>query len=67
VIIGARRAEQLADNLAATRVVLSADDLRQLDEASRLPQEYPGWMLDRQGEYRRKQVLEAGQPRRDAG
>jgi aryl-alcohol dehydrogenase-like predicted oxidoreductase len=67
VIIGAKRAEQLADNLAATRVVLSADDLRQLDQASRLPPEYPGWMLERQGEYRRKQVLEAGQPRHDVG
>jgi aryl-alcohol dehydrogenase-like predicted oxidoreductase len=67
VIVGAKRAEQLADNLAATRVVLSSDELRQLDEASRLPPEYPGWMLDRQGEYRRKQLFEAGQPRGTAG
>jgi hypothetical protein len=25
----------------------------------RLPAEYPGWMFERQGEYRRKQLLEA--------
>ncbi|MDP1691729.1 MAG: aldo/keto reductase [Burkholderiaceae bacterium] len=59
VIIGARRPEQLADNLAATEVSLSADELRALDEVSRLPPEYPGWMFERQGETRRKQLLEA--------
>jgi aryl-alcohol dehydrogenase-like predicted oxidoreductase len=59
VIVGAKRPEQLADNLAATQVKLSADELRALDEVSRLPAEYPGWMLERQGEARRKQISEA--------
>jgi aryl-alcohol dehydrogenase-like predicted oxidoreductase len=59
VIVGAKRPEQLADNLAAAQVALSADELRQLDAASRLPVEYPGWMFERQGEYRRKQILGA--------
>ena len=59
VIIGAKRPEQLADNLGATGVVLSADELQRLDQASRLPPEYPGWMFERQGESRRKQLLEA--------
>jgi aryl-alcohol dehydrogenase-like predicted oxidoreductase len=59
VIVGARRPEQLADNLAATDVTLSADELAALDEVSRLPAEYPGWMFERQGEVRRKQLLEA--------
>ena len=59
VIVGARRPEQLADNLAATRVTLSAAELEQLDAVSRLPAEYPGWMLERQGEVRRRQVLES--------
>jgi aryl-alcohol dehydrogenase-like predicted oxidoreductase len=63
VIVGAKRPEQLADNLAATQVALSAVELNQLDEISRLPAEYPGWMFDRQGEYRRNQVLEARRPR----
>ena len=52
VIVGAKRKEQLDDNLAATKVVLSADELTRLDAASKLPAEYPGWMLDLQGTYR---------------
>jgi len=59
VIVGAKRPEQLADNLAAVHVALNAEELRQLDEASRLPAEYPGWMFERQGEIRRKQLIEA--------
>ena len=56
VIVGAKRPEQLADNLAATQVTLSAAELAQIDQASQLPAEYPGWMFERQGEYRRKQM-----------
>ncbi|MGZ9075101.1 MAG: aldo/keto reductase, partial [Burkholderiaceae bacterium] len=58
VIIGAKRPDQLADNIAAAKVTLSADELKQLDEVSRLPSEYPGWMLDRQGQQRRKQIAD---------
>jgi aryl-alcohol dehydrogenase-like predicted oxidoreductase len=57
VIVGAKRAEQLVDNIGATQVSLSADELKALDEVSRLTAEYPGWMLERQGEFRRNQVL----------
>ncbi|MDB5100371.1 MAG: aldo/keto reductase [Cyanobacteria bacterium RYN_339] len=49
VIIGAKRMDQLNDNLGATEVVLSADELAQLDAVSQLPAEYPGWMLGFQG------------------
>lgn len=56
VIVGTKRLDQLADNLAATKVSLSAEELRLLDEVSRLPAEYPACMFDRQGEYRRKQL-----------
>ncbi len=49
VIIGAKRKEQLEDNVAAMEVQLSADELHQLDEVSALPPEYPGWMLATQG------------------
>ncbi|MDC7693408.1 aldo/keto reductase [Asticcacaulis sp. DXS10W] len=52
VIIGAKRPEQLSDNLKAAEVTLSTEDLAALDAASRLPAEYPGWMLERQGQYR---------------
>ena len=56
VIIGAKKPEQLADNIAATRVALEAGELARLDEVSKLPAEYPGWMFTRQGEVRRKQI-----------
>ena len=49
VIIGARRLDQLEDNLAATDVALTAADLDALDAASALPPEYPGWMFTTQG------------------
>jgi aryl-alcohol dehydrogenase-like predicted oxidoreductase len=61
VIVGAKRPDQLADNLAATQVRLDADELQQLDAVSRLPAEYPGWMLVRQGEVRRRQLADAAQ------
>ncbi|RKH29320.1 aldo/keto reductase [Corallococcus sicarius] len=48
VILGARTAEQLEDNLAATGLRLTPKQLEQLDAVSRLPAEYPGWMLERQ-------------------
>jgi aryl-alcohol dehydrogenase-like predicted oxidoreductase len=54
VIIGARSMDQLRDNIAASRVKLTQDEIKALDEASQLPQEYPGWMLAFQGEYRAK-------------
>lgn len=63
VIIGAKRPEQLADNLAATQIALTDEELQRLDEVSRLPAEYPGWMFERQGEIRRRQLAEAA-PRR---
>lgn len=59
VIVGAKRPDQLADNIGATRLSLTADELKALDEVSRLPAEYPGWMFERQGDYRRKQMRSA--------
>jgi aryl-alcohol dehydrogenase-like predicted oxidoreductase len=59
VIVGAKRPEQLADNIGATQVSLTPAELDQIDQASRLPPEYPGWMFERQGEYRRRQIAEA--------
>jgi aryl-alcohol dehydrogenase-like predicted oxidoreductase len=49
VIIGAKTPEQLAQNIAAAKVKLSADEMKALDAVSALPREYPGWMLERQG------------------
>lgn len=53
VIIGAKRIEQLDQNLAATQLTLDQDDLKRLDEVSALASEYPGWMLARQTAGRR--------------
>jgi aryl-alcohol dehydrogenase-like predicted oxidoreductase len=44
VIIGAKTADQLADNLAATKLKLAGEQMAALDEVSALPPEYPGWM-----------------------
>ncbi len=46
IIIGAKKKEQLVDNLAAVDVTLSPEHVKLLDEASALPAEYPGWMVE---------------------
>ena len=47
-IIGAKKVDQLKDNIHSTTIQLTDDELKQLDEVSSLPQEYPGWMIERQ-------------------
>lgn len=49
IIIGAKRLDQLHDNLAAMELKLTSEELKQLDEVSALPPEYPGWMVALQG------------------
>jgi aryl-alcohol dehydrogenase-like predicted oxidoreductase len=44
VIIGARRMPQLEDNLKAVEIVLTPEEITQLDAVSRLAPEYPAWM-----------------------
>jgi aryl-alcohol dehydrogenase-like predicted oxidoreductase len=53
IVIGAKRPEQLEDNLAATDLKLDPSELEKLDTASRLAPEYPGWMLEYQGKDRK--------------
>lgn len=52
VIIGAKTLAQLEDNFGASALQLTPEELATLDEVSRLPPEYPGWMLALQGKYR---------------
>ncbi|MBB3174335.1 aryl-alcohol dehydrogenase-like predicted oxidoreductase [Endobacter medicaginis] len=52
VIVGAKKVVQLEDNLGATEVVLTADEMGRLDAVSALPAEYPGWMIENQDEGR---------------
>ncbi|HKI89884.1 MAG TPA: aldo/keto reductase, partial [Draconibacterium sp.] len=54
VIIGANKTNQLADNLNSVNVEFTNEELKELDEVSKLTPEYPGWMLERQGADRKK-------------
>ena len=54
VIIGAKTPEQLTDNMGASGLQLTVEDLQALDDVSKLPPEYPGWMLAMQCQYRAK-------------
>ena len=56
VILGAKRIEQLNDNLGAVDIALSEEEMRSLDQVSQLPAEYPGWMLNFWSQARRKQL-----------
>jgi aryl-alcohol dehydrogenase-like predicted oxidoreductase len=56
VIIGAKNQEQLLDNIAATELELSPEQIKAIDDASKLPSEYPQWMLTRQSGDRLGQV-----------
>jgi len=48
VIIGAKRLDQLTDNLGAIDVALTAEELAHLDAISALAPYYPGWMIARE-------------------
>ncbi|ANN76911.1 aldo/keto reductase [Bordetella flabilis] len=54
VIIGAKRIDQLQDNVGAASIQLTESELATLEEVSALPAEYPGWMLERQGGVRQR-------------
>jgi aryl-alcohol dehydrogenase-like predicted oxidoreductase len=45
VIVGARRPDQLAENLAASEIELASDELARLDALGAPEPEYPGWAL----------------------
>jgi aryl-alcohol dehydrogenase-like predicted oxidoreductase len=46
VIIGAKKIEQLEDNLKSVDIIFTEEELKKLDDISKLPPEYPGWMID---------------------
>ena len=45
VIIGAKRMDQLHENLAAGEFGLSAEEMKQLDEVSAIPEEHLDWVV----------------------
>ena len=48
VIIGAKKHDQLLDNIASTQLKLAPDETQKLEALSALAPEYPGWMVNRQ-------------------
>lgn len=48
VIIGAKNLVQLNDNLSSVNLILSAEELQELNQVSHIPAEYPEWMVNRQ-------------------
>jgi aryl-alcohol dehydrogenase-like predicted oxidoreductase len=52
VIIGAKRIDQLEDNLKSVDVSFTAEEMAAIHAVSQLPPEYPGWMVERQSSYR---------------
>ena len=48
VIVGAKRAEQLEQNLAASGIELSSDELATLEPIAELDPEYPAWAIEAQ-------------------
>ena len=58
IIVGAKRVDQLVDNIASTQIKLTEAELVKLNEVSQLPPEYPGWMIERQASYRNQMAKE---------
>ena len=63
VIVGAKRADQLADNLASCEIEFTAAEMAELNKLSELPAEYPGWMLGFQSGYRSQFLAEPRKPK----
>ncbi len=59
VILGAKRPEQLAENIASAELSLHPQELEQIRQVSALPPEYVGWMIELQGKTRRAQIEES--------
>lgn len=55
IIMGVKTMAQLEDNMNCVNVTFTPEELKKLDEISKLPPEYPHWMLERQGGDRKRQ------------
>lgn len=53
VIIGAKKPDQLTDNLKSVDVTFTSGELELLDSLSKLTPEYPGWMIEFQNTERK--------------
>ncbi|MBU0832920.1 MAG: aldo/keto reductase [Alphaproteobacteria bacterium] len=64
VLLGAKRQEQLEDNLGATTIELKQSDLDRLDAVSKLASIYPQWMQEVFDGGRSEQIASLGQRNR---
>jgi aryl-alcohol dehydrogenase-like predicted oxidoreductase len=56
VVVGAKRMEQLEDNLGAVDVALTDEEQAAIAEVSKIPAEYPAWMIELSSHSRRTQL-----------
>jgi aryl-alcohol dehydrogenase-like predicted oxidoreductase len=56
VLVGAKRIDQLEDNLQAVNVSLSENEQAAIADVSKIPAEYPGWMIELWSNSRRIQL-----------
>jgi aryl-alcohol dehydrogenase-like predicted oxidoreductase len=57
VLIGATKAHQLDDNLGATDLELTSEEIAALDAVTPLPPVHPNWFIDRLGDQAVTQAL----------
>lgn len=60
VILGVKGIEQLKENLKASELILSYENIQKLDETGKLSPEYPAWMMA--GSSARLELLTTGKP-----
>jgi aryl-alcohol dehydrogenase-like predicted oxidoreductase len=56
VIVGAKRMDQLEDNLGAANISLTDEEQAAIAEISKIPAEYPAWMIEFWSALRRTQL-----------
>ncbi|WP_186144581.1 aldo/keto reductase [Burkholderia gladioli] len=59
VLIGAKRMNQLEENLGASNVTFAEDELAAIDDVSKLVAEYPGWMFEFWSQRRADQLAQS--------
>jgi aryl-alcohol dehydrogenase-like predicted oxidoreductase len=60
VIVGAKRMDQLEDNLQAVNVSLTDEEQAAIAEVSKIPAEYPAWMIQLWSHSRGTQLANSG-------
>ena len=59
VVVGAKRMDQLEDHLRAVNVSLTDEEQAAITEVSKIPAEYPAWMIELWSQLRRTQLAKS--------